>query len=95
MLSINITISKKILKPEDLKYNMAYCYVEDIDTSLIVVHMLQTSSKYFPIPTVIDGEDLKQKLKTLNKLYRIWIEDKLNDSSYQSEVYKRICGEYL
>jgi len=74
---------------------MAYYYVEDIDSSLIVVHMIQTCSKYFPVPTVTDGEDLQYKLRTLNKLYTMWIEEQFNDSSYQSEIYKRICGKLL
>lgn len=74
---------------------MAYCYVDDIDASLIVVHMLHSCSKYFPVPTAIDGEDLKYKLNTLNKLYTLWVDDKLNDSSYQSEIYKTICGEFI
>jgi len=73
---------------------MAYYYVDDIDASLIVVHMLQSCSKYFPVPTVVDGVDLKYKLNTLNKLYTIWVDDKLKNSSYQSEIYKRICGEF-
>lgn len=74
---------------------MAYYYVEDIDSSLFVVNMIQTCSKYFPVPTVTDGEDLQYKLRTLNKLYTMWIEEQLNDSSYQSEIYKRICGKLL
>lgn len=74
---------------------MAYYYAEDIDSSLIVVHMIQTCLKYFPVPTVTDGEDLQYKLRTLNKLYTMWIEDQLNDISYQSEIYKRICGKLL
>jgi len=74
---------------------MAYYYVDDIDASLILVHMLQSCSKYFPVPSVVDGVDLKYKLNTLNKLYTIWVDDKLNNSSYQSEIYKRICGEFI
>lgn len=70
-----------------------YYYVEDIDASLILMHMLQACSKYFSVPTVVDGEELKQKLTTLNKLYMVFTDDKSNDNSYQSEIYKRICGE--
>lgn len=74
---------------------MAYYYIEDIDSSLIVMHMIQTCSTYFPVLTVADGEDLQYKLRTLNKLYTMWIEEQLNDCSYQSEIYKRICGKLL
>jgi len=75
---------------------MAYCYVDDIDASLNILHMLQSSSKYFPVPTIIDGEDLIYKLNTLNKLYTIWVDDNLlSDSSYQSAIYNGICGEFI
>lgn len=74
---------------------MAYCYVDNIDASLIVLHMLQSSSKYFPVPTLMDDEDLKYKLNTLKKLYTTWVDDNLSDSSYQSAIYKGICGEFI
>lgn len=73
---------------------MAYYYVEDIEASMIVLHILKVCSKYFPVPTIIDGIELKQKLDYLNKLYTIWTENIIEDSSYQSEVYKHICGNY-
>lgn len=74
---------------------MAYYYVDDIDASLDVIQMLKKCSKYFPVPTNVDGDELNQKLEYLDKLYTIWTEDGLGGcSSYQSEVYKRTCGEY-
>ncbi|KAL5245329.1 hypothetical protein ACI65C_012739 [Semiaphis heraclei] len=73
---------------------MAYCYVDNIDASLIVLHMLQSSSKYFPVPTLMDDEDLKYKLNTLKKLYTTWVDDNLSDSSYQSAIYKGICDMF-
>jgi len=72
---------------------MAYYYVDDVDASLVVVRVLQACSKYFAVPTVADGEELSRKLDDLETLYRMWTEDRVDDS-YQSEVYKRICGKF-
>lgn len=73
---------------------MSYYYVDDIEASLAVVHMIQECTKYVSIPTVVDGDELKQKLNNLDILHTTWTDNKMDDSSYQSEVYKRICGKY-
>lgn len=74
---------------------MAYYYVEDVEGSHAVMRMLQACSEYFSVPTVFDGEELKQKLNILNELYAKWTSDKLFDTSYHSGVYKLVCGKYL
>lgn len=72
---------------------MAYYFVDDIDASLAIMQMLQTCSKYFPAPSAANEEELKQKMGILSKLHKMWTEDSKGDSSYQSEVYKRVCGK--
>lgn len=78
-----------------IKLMVYYYYVEDIDTSLVVVHMLQTCKKYFSVPMVVECEELRHKLENLDKLLKMWTEGSIENSSYQSEVYKRICGTHL
>lgn len=73
---------------------MLYYYVEDIEASLAVVCMIQACVEYISIPTVVDGDELKQKLNNLDRLHTMWTDNKMGDTSYQSEVYKRICGKY-
>lgn len=74
---------------------MAYYYVEDIEASMTVLNILKVCSRYFPVHTNIDGNELKQKLNYLNMLYTMWTENVIVDSSYQSEVYRQICGKYI
>jgi len=73
---------------------MTYYYVEDVEASLEVLQMIQTCTNYFPVPTTVNGDKLKKKFENLDKLYAIWTKYELNDSSYQSEVYKRVCGKF-
>lgn len=73
---------------------MAYYYIDDVEGLQAVMHMLRACSVYFSVPTIVDGEELKEKLRILNELCAIWTEDKLDDSSYPSDVYKLVCGKY-
>ncbi|VVC39951.1 Protein phosphatase 2A, regulatory B subunit, B56,Armadillo-type fold [Cinara cedri] len=62
-----------------------------MDSSSTVVQMLQTCKLYFSVPMGVDCIELIHKIDNLNKLHMMWTEDCLEDCSYQSEVYKRIC----
>lgn len=71
---------------------MKYYYVDDMDTSFTIIQMLQECSKFFSIPMVVN-EELKQKFENLDKLCTMWTDGSIYDNSYQSDIYKQICGK--
>lgn len=65
-----------------------YYFMDDMDASMVVMHMLQACYKYF----VVDGRRLMEKLNNLDKLRSMW-NDGMGDT-YETKVYKNVCGNY-
>lgn len=63
-----------------------YYFMDDMDASTVVMHMLQACYKYF----VVDGRSLTEKLNNLDKLRSMW-NDGMGDT-YETQVYKNVCG---
>ncbi|XP_050540329.1 uncharacterized protein LOC126904968 [Daktulosphaira vitifoliae] len=69
---------------------MNYYYNEEMESIETILKMLKVCSKYFPVPTIVEDQELKQKMNNLSILHNMW-SNKLLDSLYPSEVYKQVC----
>lgn len=72
---------------------MAYYFVDNFEASADVVNKLQDCSMYFPVPQTVDGDELKRKIEILSVLHATWTNNTEDVYSYQSEVYRQICGK--